>query len=78
MSQERPHNLRRRRFLQQTPGEFVPRNLYPFCKLKDLLSRQIPSSEERKQHHEAIGSDKTSSGKPSTIVLLFLNSLRQS
>jgi len=59
MSQERPHNLRRRRFLQQTPGEFVPRNLYPFCKLKDLLSRQIPSSEERKQHHEAIGSDKT-------------------
>jgi len=58
MSQERPHNLRRRRFLQQTPGEFVPRNLYPFCKLKDLLSRQIPSSEERKQHHEAIGSHK--------------------
>ena len=58
MSQERPHNLRRRRFLQQTPGEFIPRNLYPFCKLKDLLSSQIPSSEERKQHHEAIGSHK--------------------
>src|SRR5260370_1128317 len=39
-------------------GEFVARNLYPFCKLKDLPSRQTPSSEERKQHHEAIGSDK--------------------
>jgi AraC-like DNA-binding protein len=59
MSQERPHNLQGRRFLQQTPGEFIARNLYPFCKLKDLPSRKTSSSEERKQHHEAIGPDKT-------------------
>ena len=59
MSQERPHKLQRRRFLQQTPGDFIARNLYPFCKLKDLPSRKTSSSEERKQHHEAIGPDKT-------------------
>jgi len=59
MSQERPHKRQGRRFLQQTPGEFIARNLYPFCKLKDLPSRKSSSSEERKQHHEAIGPDKT-------------------
>src|SRR4029077_4368703 len=42
-----------------TPGEFIARNLYPFCKLQDLPSRKTSSSEERKQHHEAIGPDKT-------------------
>lgn len=58
MSQERPHNLRGRRFLQPTPSEFVPRNLYPFCKFKDLPSRKTPGREERKRHDEAIGSCK--------------------
>src|SRR5580704_8643965 len=71
MSQERPHNLRRRRFLQQTPGEFVPRNLYPFCKLKDLLLRQIPSSEEENSIMRPSGPTKPPAVSPQRLSCCF-------
>jgi hypothetical protein len=46
--------------------------LYPFCKLKDLPSRKTSSSEERKQHHEAIGPDKNApAGGPPRLLCRF-------